>query len=404
MSILQTINLVMILSVVKKHKSGIILFVLIFLFIFLCVFFRKISVVNSVATALQSVKVNIENLFDDFLVPGGMKSSFTIEYESCEDEYFKNITLANSRENSYMYLGLSGGINLNAFSHKNKLGLYLTDNPEIRYTVSSKNLPSKWNNSVYGKFLKIPSFVPDNLSYKKINSLLNCKKLIKASVVFGLGKDEMSIKELTKNMSVSKRDTYPMMLNEKKETASLIRVTVPKKDIISCISHNLSSTNKKYKGYAVEYINNCKKYLESVDDKELNIDLVLCRKNLIEAKLVFDSKLIVFNNEQAGIAMYIKEQNSGNLLFEIKVVKPSPKNLMINITSDKNYILKVQKNNKNMIYAELEELNPKHTIHKLTYHPGKFTPDINYSEKDIYSLSLYELMYITENIMKKSSL
>ena len=38
------------------------------------------------------------------------------------------------------------------------------------------------DNSLYGKIIKMPKFVPENLNYKKIDSFLNSKKLINASV------------------------------------------------------------------------------------------------------------------------------------------------------------------------------------------------------------------------------
>lgn len=394
----------MILTGVKKHKSYIILFVLFFVFMLICVLFKQISSVTGLQTALESAKQNIENLFGDFLVNGGMKSSFTIKYESFNDKYPESITLSNNREDSHLNLSVRGRINLSAFSHKNKLGFYLPDNPEIRYTVSSKNLSSTWNSSIYGKIVKIPDCIPDNLNYKKINSLLNSKKIIKASVVLGLGKDKMNIKALTENISVSNRDTYPIMLNGKKEMVSAIRVTIPKKDIINCITQNFSFGEKNYKGYAVKYIIDFKNYLESIDDKEINIDFILCKKKLIQAKVSIDSKLVLFNNKENGINMSVKELHTQNQIMAVSINKPSPNILVANILMEESYILKAKKNNKNTISVELYNSNIKSPLHKLTYHPGKTEADVNYTEKDVYNLSLYELMYITENIMKKSSL
>lgn len=394
----------MILTGVKKHKSYIILFVLFFVFMLICVLFKQISSVTGLQTALESAKQNIENLFGDFLVNGGMKSSFTIKYESFNDKYPESITLSNNREDSHLNLSVRGRINLSAFSHKNKLGFYLPDNPEIRYTVSSKNLSSTWNSSIYGKIVKIPDCIPDNLNYKKINSLLNSKKIIKASVVLGLGKDKMNIKALTENISVSNRDTYPIMLNGKKEMVSAIRVTIPKKDIINCITQNFSFGEKNYKGYAVKYIIDFKNYLESIDDKEINIDFILCKKKLIQAKVSIDSKLVLFNNKENGINMSVKELHTQNQIMAVSINKPSPNILIANILMEESYILKAKKNNKNTISVELYNSNIKSPLHKLTYHPGKTEADVNYTEKDVYNLSLYELMYITENIMKKSSL
>ena len=394
----------MILTGVKKHKSYIILFVLFFVFMLICVLFKQISSVTGLQTALESAKQNIENLFGDFLVNGGMKSSFTIKYESFNDKYPESITLSNNREDSHLNLSVRGRINLSAFSHKNKLGFYLPDNPEIRYTVSSKNLSSTWNSSIYGKIFKIPDCIPDNLNYKKINSLLNSKKIIKASVVLGLGKDKMNIKALTENISVSNRDTYPIMLNGKKEMVSAIRVTIPKKDIINCITQNFSFGEKNYKGYAVKYIIDFKNYLESIDDKEINIDFILCKKKLIQAKVSIDSKLVLFNNKENGINMSVKELHTQNQIMAVSINKPSPNILVANILMEESYILKAKKNNKNTISVELYKSNIKSPLHKLTYHPGKTETDVNYTEKDVYNLSLYELMYITENIMKKSSL
>lgn len=394
----------MILTGVKKHKSYIILFVLFFVFMLICVLFKQISSVTGLQTALESAKQNIENLFGDFLVNGGMKSSFTIKYESFNDKYPESITLSNNSEDSHLNLSVRGRINLSAFSHKNKLGFYLPDNPEIRYTVSSKNLSSTWNSSIYGKIVKIPDCIPDNLNYKKINSLLNSKKIIKASVVLGLGKDKMNIKALTENISVSNRDTYPIMLNGKKEMVSAIRVTIPKKDIINCITQNFSFGEKNYKGYAVKYIIDFKNYLESIDDKEINIDFILCKKKLIQAKVSIDSKLVLFNNKENGINMSVKELHTQNQIMAVSINKPSPNILVANILMEESYILKAKKNNKNTISVELYNSNIKSPLHKLTYHPGKTEADVNYTEKDVYNLSLYELMYITENIMKKSSL
>ncbi len=393
-----------ILTGVKKHKSYIILFVLFLLFVILCVLFKQISYVSSLHTALESAKGSVKNLFDDFLVNGGMKSSFTIKYESFNDKCPESITISNNREDSYLNLSVRGKINLSAFSHKNKLGFYLPDNPEIRYTISSKNLSSTWNSSVYGKIVKIPDYIPDNLNYKKINSLLSSKKIIKASVVLGLGKDKININELTKNISVSNRDTYPMMLNGKKEMVSAIRVTIPKKDIINCISYNFSSSDGICKGYAVNYIINFKNYLESIDDKEINIDLILCKKKLIQARFSLDSKIIVFDIKENAINMYAKELNTQNLIIGVNINKPSPNILIANILTEKNYILKAKKNNNNIIAVELCDSNIKSPLYKITYRPEKTVPHANYTEKDVYNLSLYELMYITENIMKKSSL
>jgi len=394
----------MILLTEKKHKNIIVFFVLLLFLIFLCVLWRQVSAVNNLQNALKSAEINIEKLFEDFLISGGMRNSFTIKYESFNDSYLESVTLSNSKENSYMYLGLRGKINVDAFSHKNKLGFYLPENPEICYTVSSKNLSLKWNSSVYGKIVKIPDFVPNNLNYKKINSLLNCKKLFETSLVLGLGKERMNTNELTKNMSVSKMDTYPMIKNGIKKNTSVVRVTIPKKNIINFISYNFSLTDRKYKGYAVEYINKLKKYLESVDNTELNADFFLCNQKLIQARLCIGSKLIVFNNGKTGIEFYVKETISKKVAVGVKIDKPVPNMLIANITLGKNYIIKAQKKEKNIINIEAGEENCKYPEHKLTYRPWNSEQNINYTEKNVYDISLYELMCITENIMKKSSL
>ena len=389
----------MILGVVKKNKS-LICVILLFVFIILCLFHTEISGINNTRVALESALSDVKSLFDVVAVPGGLKSPFILEYKSQGDENINCVTFLNNKKDAYMCLGIDGRINLNVFAHNNKLGFYISDTPEIRYTASSKNFTSNWNNSLYGKIIKMPEFIPENLSYKKINSFFNSKKLINASVALGLGKEKVNINDLRKNITVSTKGTYSKMILGKKETVSVTRISIPKQDVINCISQNLSFSNDEYKGYAVDYLEKFKIMLESALEDKINIDFSVCKRKLVDAKLVFDSKRYVFSNSKSSLNFSLSDLKTQNTLFKLNINKLSANYLEAHIKADNTYILKLNRTTDNKIYANLFDAESKQMKYKLTYIPHSFNSHIKYSEKDIYNLSLYELVSAVECITK----
>ena len=370
------------------------------MFIILCLFHKEIRDITNTQVALESAVSDIKSLFDVVTVPGGLKSPFILEYKADGDKNINCITFLNNKKEAYMCLGIDGKINLNIFAHNNKLGFYTSNTPEIRYTASSKNFTSNWNDSVYGKVIKMPEFVPENLSYKKINSFLNSKKLINASVALGLGKDKINLNDLRKNITVSTKGTYSKMLLGKKETVSVTRISIPKKDVIECISRNLSLSDNEYKGYAVGHVNKFKELLEATNEDKINIDFSVCKRKLVDATLVFNFKKYIFSSSESGLNFTVSDLKSKNTLFQLNISKPSANRLKANIKSDKSYILNINKTSDNKIYAMLCDSESKQVKYKLTYIPHNFNSNIKYTEKDMYNISLYELVSAAQCIIK----
>lgn len=396
---MQTINWVMNLGAVKKHKC-LIYTVLLLVFIILCLFHKEINSINNTQIALESAISDVKSLFDVVTVPGGLKSPFILEYKTEADENINRITFLNNKKDAYMCLGIDGKIKLNIFAHNNKLGFYTSNTPEIRYTASSKNFTANWNNSLYGKIIKMPDFVPENLNYKKINSFFNSKKLLNASVALGLGKEKININDLKKNISVSKKGTYSRMLPAKKEIVSVIRISIPKKDVINCISQNLSFADDEYKGYAVDFLNKFKNKLELADEDTINIDLSVCNRKLLDVRLIFNSKSYVFSNNKSKLNFTVSDLKSKNNLFQLNIDKPSENCLMAHIKTNKMYVLKANKTYDDNIYLSFGDAESKQLKYKITYSPYSFNSNIKYTEKDIYNLSVYELLCALERITK----
>ncbi len=111
-----------------------------------------------------------------------------------------NISLENFK------LSNRGRVGINTYITNDSLGFYFDENPSIRYSVNSKKFRTKWNKSIYSNLYKIPDFVPDNLNYSKVSSLISGKNLGRTLTALTFGKASASPMGLINNMRVTRLD------------------------------------------------------------------------------------------------------------------------------------------------------------------------------------------------------
>ena len=181
-------------------------------------------------------------------------NSFTLKLKTLHNNepHFKEFTLFNNKEDKCMEAKINNlkvnkfhNINFNIFVKKDKLGLYF-DNNEICYTAKSKHFRSKWNNSIYGNLYNIPEFIPDNISYNKINSLFSADKFIKTAIALSVGNIDIRFKEIINNIDILDMGTYPQSKVGSYNNGRLIRVKIKNDYICKFTEHLTENTSNSY--------------------------------------------------------------------------------------------------------------------------------------------------------------
>ncbi len=379
---------------IKKYKSSLIITALFFVFITLCIFFGRIKSVYVAKTAFDCIKTNIETLFEDISIPGAFDSSFVVYAEFKDNKYLDSVNLLNNKDESSICLSIKGKQNIDVFAHKKTIGISFPDNEKISYTAKLKSFPSKWNKSIYAQFFKIPSFIPENLSYKELVSYFNYKKFSKLSLAFYIGNNDQLIKNLSKNISFVSSDTYAISSDGKKEKQTNLKISVPKKDVENFISSAKTLKSGFGGGYGLKHI---EKYLNNISDKD--ISLLITIKNQKPVEILFASDIHSLSVKFSGnsISADLNDAKSGKQVIRISVFKNNLSSIRAEICADNNYILNINKVKNREIAARLiDEKNNKEKC-MLFYAPGKPVLNINNLTKDIFSLSLYDIMCIAGN-------
>ena len=360
-------------------------------------FIQRANNIYILYKALNSTSVHYEEMLNNILVPNGLQSSFSLSFESSANKNIKSISLSNNKDNCLIELNYNNS--LTAFANNNKVGFFANCNPDICYTSKSKNFCSRWNNSIYGQMLKIPSFLPDDLSYKKITSFLTAKKLMKASLALGIGDVNINIRELTDIISVSDLGTYPIN-NNKTAKGRRFRIRVSKNNFLKFFNENLILNNNAElhlgKTYAQSLYNNIK----NIKDNYLNIDIVIYQNKIKTAKLLFDNetKEALFYANNKGLSFTLNNLNKN--IFKFHLIQNSPQNLIVYISSENSKMLNIKKYENNAITAYLSDVCTTNNTpqYKLTYTPINQNTKINAPGTDMYNLSVLELY----SFMKKA--
>lgn len=381
---------------IKKYKSSLIITVLFLLFITLCIFFGRIKAVYAAKTALDSVKTNIEALFEDICVPGAFDSSFVINAEFNDNKYLNSLNLLNNTDESGICLSIKGKKNVDIFAHKKNIGISFPDNENISYTAKLKSFPSKWNKSVYAQFFEIPSFIPENLSYKELISYFDYKKFSELSLAFCIGNNDYLIKDLFKNISVTSSDTYVLSSDGKREKQTNLRISLPKKDIKKFISSSKSSEGRFGGGYGLKHI---EKYLDNIRSKDVSLLIKMKNQKVIEIFFASDIHTLSVKFFENGITADLNEAKSQKKIIGFSVHKTNSDSIKVIICEKNNYILNINKTKNREIMANLTDEKTNKDKCMFSFAPRKYKFNINDTTKDIFSLSLYDAMCLAGNFV-----
>lgn len=380
---------------IKKYKSSLIITALFLGFIILCIFFGRIKSVYAAKTALDSVKTNIEILFENIYIPGAFDSSFVINADFNDNKYLDSLVLLNNTDESGICLSIKGKQNVDIFAHKKIIGINFPDDENTCYTAKLKNFPPKWNKSIYAQLIEIPSFIPENLSYKELISYFNYKKISELSLAFCIGNNDQLIKNLFRKISVTSSDTYDISSDGKKEKQTRLKISLPKKDVENFISSAKASEGSFGGGYGLKHI---EIYLDNISSKDISLLITIKNKKVTEIFFESDIHSLSVKFYTNCITADLNDRKSKKQIIGVSACKKNSDNIKIKIYEKNNYVLNINKTHKRKIVANLTEEKTNNDKCVFSFAPEKPEININKSTKDIFSLSLYDIMCLAEKL------
>lgn len=307
-------------------------------------------------------------------------------------------------------LKISGNKNIDliAFANSNKVGVGIGSNPEIYYIANGKRFRSKWNNSIYSKLVQIPDYIPDNLNYTNISSVLSGKNIFKVFLGMGMGKSKISIKDIISRISISEPRTYMLFRENKNYSAEKLSLSLPKNFIIEYVKKLRKSSESAEFDYMYNIFMNTELFLENILDENINTEVVIYENKLFSVETAFLTlnglynlrfdfsedfikfNVIKFGKYKTDKSSYcLNFSNSGVPSLDFKYIKDECEVMCLN----------VKKKSKDMIYTELVYCNENANkyIASATYKAVSKNAPGNIRTRDIYTLSVRDIFKLYSN-------
>ena len=383
-------------------------------------FIGKINTTKNLYIDVSYSFKSLANKFDKSLSEYKKFKSETYTLDVCLDDISdlpcSGIVLSNNSHDKYCELSLQNlklqnktPINLSTFATNDKIGFYFDNNPNVYYTANGKKFRSSWNKSVYSNFVKIPEYVPENINYNKINTMLSLKNLCKIFVGAGLGTGKPNLKQLFEKMNISSPESFVACRDGEIIDAQIVHLTLPVEYIEQTVKKLAdSSANAKF-----DYINNLLVQTESlisnVGEKIFKIDFVIYQNTLLWAETsinlstgLFNACLNIYENE---VSFELKRLSSNNIKFS---------DLSVNIKTDPSSAIKLSatRGNRNIMNFELEKLGDSAVTSRIIYSDNDSVPhcitalyskdskkyNSSIPSKNIYNLSVGDLFRLYQKI------
>lgn len=413
-SSLQIIYLVIFLLASNKVKKMYIIFVFILftLFFFICFLHSKISLGNILSDAVSNTVAYHKEKLN--IMDKNINNAFNLEIKNIENDnpYFSSLTLYNNKQKKHIQADINNltindkhKLNCNLYIKNDKLGICFQNSNNLCYTAKSKKFCTRWNNSIYGSFLKIPSFVPDNLSYKKLMNLFSSKNFIKTAVALGIGNIDLSYNEFLKNIDIEDMGTYPLIKNNTQYDGRIVRVKIDN-NYIHKITKTLTKSSSKAYIKDISYIfSDLEKLIKSSLDKYTIIDFVIYNDMIYSAETSFENP-----NSCINIKLSTTKSKISVSVSDIKRKQVSKLNLLMIYPDNNNTKLIISKTGKTILTADLFK-NKEATKLSATFSSDKYGTSGYYivlsenktaaklpkKEKSIYLISIADLYGIIKN-------
>lgn len=387
-----------------------------------CFTFSVQNKVNTAKNVYNNVSHTFKSLYQKFSSTvsqfKSMKSgSYTLDI--CLDDVASvpctGVSLSNNSSDKYfevMFKNLKipgkSTIDLSTFATNDKVGFYLDNSPEFYYTAKGEKFRTDWNKSIYGKILKIPEYVPENINYGKMDSLISFENFCKAFVGMGLGKEKINLKDFISNLNISGLKEFTATRRGIEYNAQIAHITVTKDYMESLVQKLVNSSQKAEFDYLHKFLSSAHNGIANCTEKTFKIDLVIHNNNLLWAETSVNLSQGIVN---ARIDFYDNEVN-----FELRNLYPEKlayKNFSFNLkTTPTSLKLSVLKAKSNVFSVILKKQSDSSVISQIEYTDKKLNPHTvnalyslnskkykkNVPVKNIYRLSVSDLLKLYQKL------
>lgn len=326
-----------------------------------------------------------------------LNKSFNLNLENIQTEkpYFSSLHLSNDAKRKHMNLSIKNLnlqdniINLNTYISNDDVGFYFDDNPETCYSASSNNFRTKWNGSIYSKIYTIPEFIPDDLNYDKVTSLITGNNLLKSLVALNFGNINTKPAEIVNNVRISKY--------QQDENTQNYHMAISKDYIVNIFDKLKKSSDKAYFKALNPYITTIDIFLNSSVDKTVDINFVARNKIIRCAETSIKTENGIYNitvNIDKIITVTVKELSKNDNLYYIRLVT-KPNRIIFLLSDEKSIVitgdLKRLPDSLYTAHLACSAKNGDARLYKLSLSNIQHKAYEVADTKNIYSMSLAEL-------------
>jgi len=377
---------------------------------------------RDVSHTFGSVYKKINTFLADFKSVKSPSYTIDIVFDGVSSVPCSEISLSNNPSHKYFEVCLqnlkvnkTSTIDLSTFTANNEVGFYLDDNPRLYYTADGNKFRSDWNKSAYSKLVKIPDYVPENINYSKISSLISLENFGKLFLGMGLGREKVNLKELVSNLNVSSPQSYAAYRNGESFDAQIAHLTVSTDFLMSFVQKLKESSEKAEFGYINDILSHAEELLDSMTQKTVKIDFVICRDELLwmETSLELSSGLVNarLDINKNKVSFQVRKLHSTNsclpdFSFEINYNSPEGLNLNISKKDKELFGMSLKKTVDSSVVSDITYYDKNSDSHKISanYFPEsqKFRSD-DIPAKNIYALTVSDLLKLYAKIDHRAS-
>ncbi len=391
-----------------KYKKIICLFLIFFVVVFS--YFANtvnnhVKLAHLVVEALENTShITLNNIKKSVFPSQNVFSSFELNVRS---ENKTGFCLINDNKDdkitfyaNNLKFGESLPMNICAWADNSFIGFRINDNPELSYTAKSLDFKSTWNDSVYSVFFDVPSFVPDDLSYKEINKFIRSDNVLKILFALNFKNVKTDYRELINNIDICDLGTFPLYTENGLKDGRLIRLNISAEYIKKVLSHTEKASSASEMKLFAGLISKVNKYIQDIEDNRIVVDMVLYNNAVYSAETSFHTDGFLNN-------VYLKI--SGGLInVAVKQMIPyghdsSIMDLRVNINKTEGLKAELLSEKKQQIYFDLKRINPGLIISNVTCSDKSYKitlsenvesiEEIN-NGKNIYKLSVSDLYHL----------
>lgn len=413
----------MIKLIIGKKSILVVFLLLVFVSLIVYIGFSLYNRINITKDLYNDVSDTFETVFNSFNkslseFKKTKSSSYTvnINFKNISSLPFSSLTLSNNFSDKYYELSFNNlnikgkrNLDINAFVTKDKIGFYFDKNPEFYYTANGKMFRLQWNTSIFGKFARIPDFVPETIDYNKLNSIMLPKNIVKVFLGMGLGREKINIKDIIKNISISSPNPYVIYQNGKQQNAQIAHLTVSKEYLESFVTKLKNSSENASFDYLNTFLKGVQSILKESPQKSLKIDFVILNNRLLWAetsagvsKGLVNIKLNLNSHEMSLAINQLMPHKSPKVNYILKLSAKSPSHINLQLAQGKKEIFSfnIHKNIDSTVTSQICYYNKKSKPQFIVadYSPKSQKFKSNIPTKNIYSLSLSDLFKLYSKI------